>query len=411
VPKHGYRFTAEVKAVAPAGEKPAASAEVASLPMSAAVRTRWTGATLVAVGAASLIAMVFYVAGFDRTPAAKPTGAAGSAIPLTSYPGMEGTPSLSPDGSQVAFSWNGETKDNFEIYVKLVGPGQPWRLTTNPARDEQPSWSPDGRSIAFNRYVTESTADLMVIPALGGGERRLTTIMVMPTTHPLMAALAWTPDGRWVVFSGRPSEDKPYGLWLTSLHHSETRLLTANPGSSEESSDFSPTLSQDGRRLAFIRVTTVSQNAVYVLPLSAELTATSPPSRVTRANSGFLGVAWTPDGSGLLLSSGGHLGLSRLQRIGLGPTRLEPSGEPELLPFGENATAVTISKTGRVVYAAPNLGPQESQLSDANEGGCWKAAVRSGPTRRSAAAHGDSHRAPTQALRIGGVYGLRSSID
>jgi Tol biopolymer transport system component/DNA-binding winged helix-turn-helix (wHTH) protein len=354
VPKYGYRFTAEVKAIALAGDTPAASAEVASLPMSAEVRTRWTGATwLVAVGAASLIAIVFYVAGFSRTPAAKPPAAAGIAIPLTSYPGMEGTPSLSTDGSQVAFSWNGETGDNFDIYVKLVGPGQPWRLTTNPARDEQPSWSPDGRFIAFNRYVTESTADLMVIPALGGGgERRLTTIEVMPATLPLMGALAWTPDGRWVVFSGRPSEDKPYGIWLTAIDHPETRLLTANPGSPVESSDFSPALSQDGRRLAFIRVTTVSQNAVYVLPLSAELTATSPPSRVTRAYSGFLGVAWTPDGSGLLLSSGGHLGLSRLRRIPLGPTRLEPSGEPELLPFGEHATAITISKTGRVVYAA-----------------------------------------------------------
>ena len=30
VPKHGYRFTADVKAVAPAGETPAASVEVAS---------------------------------------------------------------------------------------------------------------------------------------------------------------------------------------------------------------------------------------------------------------------------------------------------------------------------------------------------------------------------------------------
>ena len=56
--------------------------------------------------------------------------------PLTSYPGMEGARSLSPDGSQVAFSWNGEAEDNFDIYVKLVGPGQPWRLTANPARDK-----------------------------------------------------------------------------------------------------------------------------------------------------------------------------------------------------------------------------------------------------------------------------------
>ena len=353
VPKHGYRFTADVKAVAPAGETPAASAEVASVPRSAEARTRRRGATwLVAVGAASVIATVFYVVGFNRTPAGTPTVAVGSATPLTSYPGMEGAPSLSPDGSQVAFSWNGEAEDNFDIYVKLVGPGQPWRLTANPARDETPSWSPDGRFIAFHRQVNESTADLIVIPALGGGvERRLTTVVMLVGSHtPLVSTLAWTPDARWIAFSGRPSEDQPYGIWLTATDHPETRLLTANPTAS--SGDFSPAFSQDGRRLAFIRETTVSQNAVYVLPVSAELTATSPPSRVTRAHSGFLGVAWTPDGGGLLLSSGGHLGLSRMQRMALGPTRLEPSGEPELLPFGEHATAITISKTGRVVYAA-----------------------------------------------------------
>jgi hypothetical protein len=29
-------------------------------------------------------------------------------------------PSLSPDGSQVAFSWNGSAQDNQDIYIKLV---------------------------------------------------------------------------------------------------------------------------------------------------------------------------------------------------------------------------------------------------------------------------------------------------
>jgi hypothetical protein len=52
----------------------------------------------------------------------------------------------------------------------------------------------------------------------------------------------------------------------------------------------------------------------------------------------------------------------------------------------------------------PNLGPQEPQLSDANQGGCWKAAVRSGHTRSLAALHGQSQRALTRAFPIGGAY-------
>ena len=72
-----------------------------------------------------------------------------TAVPLTSYPGMEDRPTSSPDGSQVAFMWDGETQDNDDIYVKLIGPGGLLRLTTDPARDYSLAWSPDGSSIAF----------------------------------------------------------------------------------------------------------------------------------------------------------------------------------------------------------------------------------------------------------------------
>jgi len=45
------------------------------------------------------------------------------AVPLTASAGYELSPSISPDGRQVAFSWNGEKQDNFDIYVKLIGSG------------------------------------------------------------------------------------------------------------------------------------------------------------------------------------------------------------------------------------------------------------------------------------------------
>jgi Tol biopolymer transport system component len=69
--------------------------------------------------------------------------------PLTTFPGWEGQPSFSPDGKQVAFSWNGPQEDNYDIYVMLVGTAMPVRLTTDPTRDAYPAWSPDGRSLLF----------------------------------------------------------------------------------------------------------------------------------------------------------------------------------------------------------------------------------------------------------------------
>jgi Tol biopolymer transport system component len=40
---------------------------------------------------------------------------------LTSMNGLETSPAFSPNGTQVAFSWNGEREDNYDIYVQTVG--------------------------------------------------------------------------------------------------------------------------------------------------------------------------------------------------------------------------------------------------------------------------------------------------
>jgi serine/threonine protein kinase len=63
-------------------------------------------------------------------------------VPITTLPGSKGFPAFSPDGNQIAFSWNGGTGDNRDIYVKLIDAGEPLRLTTNPAADFSPTWSP-----------------------------------------------------------------------------------------------------------------------------------------------------------------------------------------------------------------------------------------------------------------------------
>ncbi len=70
-------------------------------------------------------------------------------------------------------SWNGPKQDNDDIYVKLIGPGEPLRITTDPAEDTSPAWSPDGKWIAFLRRSRDDDAELLVVPALGGPERKL----------------------------------------------------------------------------------------------------------------------------------------------------------------------------------------------------------------------------------------------
>ena len=177
---------------------------LAVLPVSQGGR-RWPLVWIAWVGIAALILVATAVVWFIRSPRKAP-GLELTATPLTSYPGIEDSPSFSPDGNQVAFTWNGPNQDNFDIYVKLVGPGLPLRLTKDPAADYGPAWSPDGQSIAFLRDLSRRRFALILVPPIGGMERKLVEVSSpLAFTAP---SVAWSPDGNWlaVIDQGAPNE-------------------------------------------------------------------------------------------------------------------------------------------------------------------------------------------------------------
>jgi Tol biopolymer transport system component len=352
VPKHGYRFGAEVRATMPSAELSAEPVSSATKEPSSVMPGRGTKKTWLAgatVTAALLVVVTFLtVVREPRTSAVRTSPAL--AVPLTAHPGYERAPSLSPDGSRVAFSWNGPTLDNYDIYVKLAGPGEPVRLTRSPAPDDWPAWSPDGRFIAFVRFASPPTAaDLVVIPALGGAERPIATIFPAPIPRDVrpISNLSWTPDGRWLAFGGATSPNGSRGIWLIAVDGSEQRRLTEAPGGH----DVSPVVSPDGRHLAFLRVRTVGRVAIFLVPLTSGPAPIGTPRQLTDDDPGVIGLAWTPDGHDLVFSSGGHLGLSRMAKISE-VSQSSRTREPEVLPFGERATAISIAGTGRLVYSA-----------------------------------------------------------
>jgi dipeptidyl aminopeptidase/acylaminoacyl peptidase len=119
---------------------------------------RWTVGIL---GGLLLIALgVWYIA--RLTPRPGPLPQLLTAVPLTTDVGFEGLPSLSPDGSQVAYASGGPENNNFDIYVKQIGGGPARRLTSDPASDEFSAWSPDGRSIAFIRNRRDKMEVLLI---------------------------------------------------------------------------------------------------------------------------------------------------------------------------------------------------------------------------------------------------------
>ena len=95
-------------------------------------------------------------------------------VPFTSFPGVEDSPSFSPDGSRVAFHWSPGGDDKSRIFVRLTSNDPPQQLTDGP-RDRFPSWSPDGRLIAFTRQ-NAAESGLYTVPALGGPVRKVLSI-------------------------------------------------------------------------------------------------------------------------------------------------------------------------------------------------------------------------------------------
>jgi Tol biopolymer transport system component/predicted Ser/Thr protein kinase len=254
--------------------------------------------------AAALALLAAAVGWYFLRPGAQPAAPL-KVVPLTSYAGSENNPSFSPDGTQVAFSWNGDKQDNFDIYVRLVAGGTPLRLTTNPAPDVAPSWSPDGTQIAFVR----AGQGVFLISPLGGAERRL--------TGDAASRVAWTPDGKALVVSLRSSAKEPYRLVRISVATGEKGPLTAPP--EQTFGDINPALSPDGKSLAFVRwLTENGASDLYVAAVAGgEL------HRLTHDGLWVYEPVWTPDGREVVCASNrtGGVNLWRIPVAGGGPPR------------------------------------------------------------------------------------------
>ncbi|MGD9126209.1 MAG: S41 family peptidase [Planctomycetia bacterium] len=77
-------------------------------------------------------------------------------------------PSVSPDGSQVAFSWRGD------IWTVPVEGGDAARLTNHPAKEIAPFYSPDGKKIALLSDRADGHPQVFVMSASGGELKQIT---------------------------------------------------------------------------------------------------------------------------------------------------------------------------------------------------------------------------------------------
>jgi Tol biopolymer transport system component/DNA-binding winged helix-turn-helix (wHTH) protein len=383
VPKYGYRLALDVTdlvgSAMPPVDKPITSDEGGGspTPRQAAMpgRPRRPHALLVSGGLTITLVVALAIGGLRRdATSAPPAGSVlGSAsTPLTAFIGNEGAPSLSPDGTHVAFHWSGPNEDNMDIYVISIGGGEPVRLTSDPWPEGYPAWSPDGRRLAFVRRVPgQATQDLMVVPSLGGTARRVAAVQLFGPTddQPGATALSWTPDSKWIAMGGVIGDS--CGIWLVAADATEKRRITTYVDR-----EWGPVFSSDGRRMAFIRQVEMSQSVVYIQSLGAQMQPSGPPVAIAEPGSRqIVSVQWEPGDRALIYSAGGHMGRSRLWRIALDADGRTAATRPEPLAVGDQATGLDISASGRMVYASKfrdtgfwrlNLAHAEIGLDDSN---------------------------------------------
>jgi eukaryotic-like serine/threonine-protein kinase len=165
-------------------------------------------------------------------------------IPLTFDAGMTASPTISPDGSLMAYASDREGNGNLDIWVQQVSGGKPLRLTNHPADDWYPSFSPDGSQIAFRSSRDGGGIYLIDALAVGAEPRRIADDGISPR---------FSPDGRWIAYQVLPAslELSRYKTYLVSPKGGEPRQILKDFLFGFVAQGAAPVWSPDSRRLLF----------------------------------------------------------------------------------------------------------------------------------------------------------------
>jgi len=198
-------------------------------------------------------------------------------------------PALSPDGKQVAFSYQGD------LWVGPSNGGMAQRLTIHEGMENSPVWSPDGKHIAFasDRFGND---DVFVISPEGKNLKRLTyhTANDVP--------FGFTPEGE-VIF-------QTYRNFMHLEREREIHRISVGGGTPTRILDavaMEPAMSADGRFLAFVRGTCRPERYAYTGPANRDIwvydTKNDKYHQITTFNGQDTQPDFGPDGQLYFLSS------------------------------------------------------------------------------------------------------------
>ncbi len=252
---------------------------------------------------------------------------------LTDASGLEGFPSLAPDGkSFVYFGMNGK---NTDIFLQRVGGKNATNLTKDSAaNDTMPVFSPDGENIAFRSE--REPAGIYLMEATGENVRRVSDTGFHPS---------WSPDGKRLVVSDKASTIHTFhtlpnsSLWIIETATGEKKSLPTGGDAIQ------PSWSPNGHRIAFWfvaegrlgEIATIAADGVSEPVVVAENAATD------------WNPVWSPDGKFLYFASD-RSGNMNFWRVAIDEQTGKVLSEPEIVPTpSKYCRHLTFSHDGKIL--------------------------------------------------------------
>ncbi len=197
--------------------------------------------------------------------------------------GSAGRLSWSPDGKLLAFADRASRNEPASSIFLLSLDSQEVRRLTSPLGwgDFDPAFSPDGQTLAFSRRGT----GIYTVPVLGGEEHRL-------ISGGYNWGLAWTPDGRHVVFPDASWPVNAGWLWKISVRGGEPERQQFGQEGIEPSIR--------GNRLVYVRQ--IANINIWRRKFNSLLSA-SPPERFISSTRMESGPQFSPDGRKIAFES------------------------------------------------------------------------------------------------------------
>ncbi|MEO1512666.1 MAG: DPP IV N-terminal domain-containing protein, partial [Planctomycetota bacterium] len=199
-------------------------------------------------------------------------------------------PMINGDGSLLYFS-STQHRPTSDIYVQQVNSRVVTRLTSDPAQDVMPSISPDGTRIAFASNRNGSW-DIWVMPATGGKAIQITG----DNSHDMHPS--WSPDGRHLVFCRLGQSSGRWELWVADVFNTVNTQFIGY-GLFPEWSPVAGTGINNADKILFQRSRERGARTFSVWTLDFNrrtLQAGNETQIATNPKSALINPAWSPDG-------------------------------------------------------------------------------------------------------------------